>query len=119
MPQISKKKLIIAVDFDGTLCESDFPKILKQTNKQKKLLENLKKLRKNGHKLILWTCRGDNKEHPALKEAVNWCRKKGLTFDSVNKNVKGQKKISGYSPKVIADIYIDDKCINYKNWKNL
>ena len=52
MPQISKKKLIIAVDFDGTLCQSDFPKILKQTNKQKKLLENLKKLRKDGHKLI-------------------------------------------------------------------
>ena len=29
------------------------------------------------------------------------------------------KKISGFSPKIIADIYIDDKCINLKNWKNL
>ena len=28
----------IAVDFDGTLCQSDFPKILKQTKKQRKLL---------------------------------------------------------------------------------
>ena len=36
-----------------------------------------------------------------------------------NIGVKGQKKISGYSPKVIADIYIDDKCVNYKNWKNI
>ena len=24
------------------------------------------------------------------------------------------KKISGFSPKIIADIYIDDKCINLK-----
>ena len=48
MPQTYKKKLIIAVDFDGTLCQSDFPKILKQTKKQKDLLKNLKKLKKKG-----------------------------------------------------------------------
>ena len=44
--QISKKKLVIAVDFDGTLCQTDFPKILKQTKKQKKLLNDLKNLKK-------------------------------------------------------------------------
>ena len=119
MPQTYKKKLVIAVDFDGTLCQTLFPKILKQTEKQKKLLKNLKKLKKNGHKLILWTCRGNNKKYPALKEAINWCKKKGLIFDTVNRNVKGQKKISGYSPKIIADIYIDDKCVNIKNWKKI
>ena len=116
---IYRKKLIIAVDFDGTLCQTNFPKILKQTKKQKKLLNNLKKLKKKGHKLILWTCRGDNKKFPALTEAIIWCKRKGLTFNSINKNIKGQKKISGYSPKIIADIYIDDKCINIKNWKKL
>ena len=114
---IYRKKLVIAVDFDGTLCQTDFPKILKQTKKQQNLLQDLKKLKKKGHKLILWTCRGDNKKFPALTEAISWCKKKGLTFNSVNKNIKGQKKISGYSPKIIADIYIDDKCINIKNWK--
>ena len=98
---------------------TDFPNILKQTSKQKKLLENLKKLKKKGHKLILWTCRGDNKKYPALTDAIKWCKKKGLTFNSINKNIKGQKKVSGFSPKVIADIYIDDKCINYRHWKNL
>ena len=93
---IYKKKLVIAVDFDGTLCQTDFPKILKQTKKQHNLLEDLKKLKKKGHKLILWTCRGDNKKYPALTEAISWCKKKGLTFNSVNRNIKGQKKISGY-----------------------
>ena len=58
--QTYKKKLVIAVDFDGTLCQTKFPKILKQTSKQKKLLNDLKRLKKKGHKLILWTCRGDN-----------------------------------------------------------
>ena len=119
MRQIFRKKLVIDVDFDGTLCKTQFPKILYQTKKQKELFENLKKLKKKGHKLILWTCRGNNKKYPALSEAINWCKKKGLIFDTVNKNIKGQKKISGYSPKVIADIYIDDKCVNYKNWKKL
>ena len=55
--QIHKKRLVIAVDFDGTLCQTSFPKILEQTKKQKKLLSNLIQLKKKGHKLILWTCR--------------------------------------------------------------
>ena len=50
MPQTYKKKLVIAVDFDGTLCQTAFPKILKQTKKQKQLFENLKKMKKRGHK---------------------------------------------------------------------
>ena len=45
MPQ-TKKKLIIAVDFDGTLCQTDFPKILKQTEKQKKAFGKFKKITK-------------------------------------------------------------------------
>lgn len=117
--QIHKKRLVIAVDFDGTLCQTSFPKILKQTKQQKKLLSNLIQLKKKGHKLVLWTCRGDNKKYPALKDAISWCKKKGLIFDSINKNIKGQKKLSGYSPKIMADIYIDDKCINLRNWKKL
>ncbi len=43
---IYRKKLVIAVDFDGTLCQTDFPKILKQTKKQQNLLQDLKKLKK-------------------------------------------------------------------------
>ena len=66
------KKLRIAVDFDGTLCEFAFPKIGKQTKNQKELMQVLIKMRKEGHKLILWTNRGDNKEYPVLTEAINW-----------------------------------------------
>ena len=110
-----KQHKVIAVDFDGTLCKFDFPRIGKQTKEHKELLKVLIKLKNKGHKLILWTNRGDNKKYPVLSEAVKWCSDKGLEFDAVNENLKDQKKISGYSPKIMADIYIDDKCLEFGN----
>jgi hypothetical protein len=105
--------MIIAVDFDGTLCEYAFPQIGIQTHQQQQLLEILVELRAKGHKIILWTNRGDNESYKSLSEAVEWCKQKGLEFDSVNQNLPNQKKLSGYSPKIIADIYIDDKAFNF------
>ena len=103
----------IAVDFDGTLCEYAFPKIGNQTPEQKELLELLIELKKEGHKIILWTNRGDNEEYKVLSEAVDWCRSKGLEFDAVNENLPDQEKIPGYSPKIMADYYIDDKALQF------
>lgn len=110
---MSDKKLTIAVDFDGTLCEYAFPKIGKQNQKQKELLEILIKLKNRGHKIILWTNRGDNDQYKVLSEAIDWCSSRGLKFDAVNKNLPNQKKISGYSPKIMADYYIDDKALQF------
>ena len=110
---MSDKKLTIAVDFDGTLCEFAFPDIGGQKKGHKVLMDKLIQLRNEGHKLILWTNRGDNEEYPVLTEAVEWCRDKGLEFDSVNDNLPNQKKLSGYSPKIMADIYIDDRALEF------
>lgn len=109
--------MTIAVDFDGTLCEYAFPDIGEQTTHQKELMNRLIELRKNGHKLILWTNRGDNQQYPVLTEAIQWCKDRGLEFDSINENLPNQKKLSGPSPKVMADLYIDDKAVNIKDWK--
>jgi hypothetical protein len=103
----------IAVDFDGTLCEYAFPKIGSQTSEQKELLELLIELKKDGHKIILWTNRGDNDKYKVLTEAIDWCRSKGLEFDAINENLPDQEKISGYSPKIMADFYIDDKALQF------
>lgn len=115
-----KKSYTIAVDFDGTLCEYAFPKIGKQEKHHKDLLEVLIDIRKKGHKLILWTCRGDNEQYPCLTEAIDWCKIQGLEFDAINENIAGTKKISGPSPKVVADIYLDDKALlfNFDNAQN-
>lgn len=74
------KQNIIAVDFDGTLCENKWPEI---GMPNEELIEYLKKRQANGEKLILWTSRNEEQ----TKEAVEWCKKYGLIFDAVNDNL--------------------------------
>ena len=94
---------VIAVDFDGTLCESKYPKIGRPYYKMINLIK-LKK--KQGYGIILWTCRTDHN----LENAVEWCKKQGLVFDAVNENLPERIRIFGNDPRKIgADIYIDDK----------
>ena len=107
------KKLTIAVDFDGTLCKYAFPNIGEQNEQHKQLMKLLIELRNKGHKLILWTNRGDNKQYPVLTEAIKWCKEKGLEFDAINENLPEQIKLSGPSPKIMADYYIDDKVLEF------
>ena len=93
----------IAVDFDGTLCYSKWPDC-GQPNQA--LITYLQEWRRNGNKLILWTCR----EGKFLDEAVNWCKSYGLGFDAINDNLEEEKQRWGNNPrKVAADIYIDDR----------
>jgi len=90
--------MIIAVDFDHTIYFEDISHV------NIPLIEKLIKARRNGHKLILWTCRGDK----WLNEAVKECRQYGLFFDSINENIKGIE-YHDISCKVIADLYVDDR----------
>lgn len=101
---------VIAVDFDGTLCENKYPKIgcfyLKG-------IQVLKRFRKNGGEVILWTCRHGEE----LQKAIEACKELGLEFDAVNDNAP--KHVMRWaaithnnlesSRKVYADIYIDDR----------
>ena len=61
------KANIIAVDFDGTLCENKWPEI---GMPNEELIEYLKKRQANGEKLILWTSRNEEQ----TKAAVEWCK---------------------------------------------
>lgn len=107
-------KLIIAVDFDGTIVEQRFPEI----GKPKDLaFETLNMFKEFGHKLILWTCREDNQEGKHLTAAVEFCRAHGLEFDAVNENVADSPYAHlGAGRKVYADVYIDDKSM-YPCWE--
>lgn len=100
---MSKYIPIYAVDFDGTLCESEWPGI---GAPNRKLIEHLIKRQKDGAKIILWTCRVDER----LQEAVEWCRDQGLEFDAVNDNIPELiEKYGGTNPrKITATVYIDD-----------
>jgi len=103
--------MIIAVDFDGTLCEHKFPEIGEIKYKHQKVIDYIQKSKGLGAIIVLWTCREDLKERAYLTEAVNWCKKKGIPIDYVNEYLLPEFK--GFaSRKVCADIYIDDKALN-------
>ena len=94
---------IIAVDFDGTLCEQCWPEIGKPNIR---LIGELIYRKSMGDKLILWTCRAGEQ----LENAVKWCKEYGLVFDSVNDNLPEIVNLYGSnSRKITADIYIDDR----------
>jgi hypothetical protein len=94
---------IIAVDFDGTLCYSNWPE-LGEPNLP--LIEYLKAWQKQGNKLILWTCRAGD----ALDRAVSWCSEHELSFDAINDNLPEIVELYGNnSRKITCDYYIDDK----------
>ena len=66
-------KLIIAVDFDGTIVEDGYPGIGKP---RLFAFETLHKLQENGHRLILWTYRSGK----SLDQAVAFCKENGIEF---------------------------------------
>jgi hydroxymethylpyrimidine pyrophosphatase-like HAD family hydrolase len=96
--------MIIAVDFDGTIVEHKYPDMGKELPFA---IKTLKLLKKNGHKLILWTYR-HGKE---LQEAVEFCEKRGLTFFAVNNEREDEDYDRSVSRKIYADVYIDDRNI--------
>ena len=94
---------IYAVDFDGTLCKSNYPDL---GDTIQHVIDFCIQKQKDGHKLIHWTCRSNE----ALDEAVKWCEEHGLVFDIVNDNLPELNELYGNnSRKAYADYYIDDK----------
>lgn len=97
---------IIAVDFDGTLCENKYPEIGKPITP---VIESLLEEQKNGAKIILWTCRCDDD----LNSSVEWCIEQGIVFDAVNDHLPEMKeKFHNNTRKVFATEYWDDKAVN-------
>ena len=96
--------MIIAVDFDGTIVTHEYPKIGKEIPFA---TQTLKRLAKDGHRLILWTVR----EGRLLEEAVKWCNERGVDFYAVNKDYPEEELDNNnhYSRKLKADIWIDDR----------
>jgi len=92
----------IAVDFDGTIVEHEYPEI-----GEEKLfaIETLKQIQKKGHLIILWTYRTGGE----LNAAVEFCRKSGLEFYAVNKNYPEEVYDETTPRKLNADMYIDDR----------
>lgn len=101
-------KKIIAIDFDGTITLKDnriwkknsYTNDIMQPNLE--VINKLNQIRDNYY-FILWTCRYGK----GLKSAIKFCKKYGIKFDAVNKNLVPFKS----SRKIVADYYLDDKSL--------
>lgn len=107
--------MIIAVDFDGTIAEHEYPNIgaLKPGAK-----ETINKWYDAGHKIIIWTCRM-NKE---AEEAKQFLIDNGINFHTLNENANPSDEFNP-EPKVFAHLYIDDRGFRFTddkyNWNYL
>lgn len=93
---------IIAVDFDGTIVDHQFPLVGQPIPYA---IYWLKRFQELDAKLILWTMRS----HNYLDRAVEVCKDLGLVFWGVNKN--HDQHFWTTSPKVYANVYIDDAAV--------
>lgn len=93
--------MYIAIDFDGTVVTHEYPRIGKDIG----AVPVLKQLVADGHKLILNTMRCGKE----LEEAVQWFKERDIPLFGINENPTQKRWTS--SPKVYANIYIDDAAI--------
>ena len=99
---MEKTAKTLAVDFDGTLFESDeFPKFGKP---KQKVIDYVKKRKAAGDTIILWTCR-NGESLAAAKKAL---KEQEVPIDHYNEN----PDFSTGSPKIYADEYLDDRAVN-------
>lgn len=97
------KSYLIAVDFDGTIVEDEYPKIGKP---MLFAFESMTELQTQGHRLILWTYRHGK----SLQQAIEFCKENGIEFYAVNSSFEGEIfEEEKQSRKIHADLFIDDR----------
>jgi histidinol phosphatase-like enzyme len=107
--------MILAIDFDGTIVEDEYPKIGKLRPNAKKFIN---KLSKEGYFIIIWTCR--TQEYGF--EAEQFLIENGIKFDEINKSCPANVEafIGNDTRKVFANLYIDDKgLITIPDWETI
>jgi len=97
--------MIIAIDFDGTIVEHDYPRIGSLIKNAKDVIN---RLHYDGHTILIWTVRSGI----AQAEAIQYLMDNDIKFDRVNCDaiqVGGNPEWTTFSPKIYADVYIDDR----------
>jgi hypothetical protein len=96
-----RENMIIAIDFDGTIVEHAYPKIGKLFPGAR---DKIKELDRASAFIIIWTCRYTEKN---LNEMREFLYKNDIPYNAINTNAPGLS--FNPSPKIYADVYIDDR----------
>lgn len=98
----SSSKLIIGVDFDGTIVEHAYPEIGAPVPGA---INVLKKLARSGHRIIVWTMRSGG----SLVDAMDYMDDCGIKVWAYNRNPEQSSWTD--SPKAYCQLYIDDAAL--------
>ena len=100
--------MIIAIDFDNTICEQAYPAVgALKTNAR----EIIQKLYDEGHEIIVWTCRSSGLE---LAMMMDFLKDHNIPYHSINENapsIEKQASTGFANRKIFAHVYIDDRSL--------
>lgn len=98
-------KAILAIDFDLTICMSEYPALGEERNEAGMYIRQLVS---DGYGIVINTCR----EGIAFGEALKWLDKHNIPYHYANCNFPHLIEEYGADcRKISADLYIDDKCL--------
>jgi Zn ribbon nucleic-acid-binding protein len=109
----------ICVDFDGTLCEHEFPGIGAPKAGAKEALAMFRRL---GYHVMIWSCRtcgyfteefggGEAMQRDRVKEMVDWLNAHGFEYDSIDDGTKGITPVIGEAQAFVVDIVVRKRLI--------
>jgi hydroxymethylpyrimidine pyrophosphatase-like HAD family hydrolase len=94
---------ILAIDFDGTICDLAYPEVGKVKYRAQYYINELYK---KGFGIVINTCR----EGKALAKALEFLDEEGFLYDYYNANFPHLiDEYQADTRKISADVYIDDK----------
>lgn len=99
-----ENKRIVAIDFDGTITETnEFPNIGKA---RKDASFYINKWKKEGFIIIIWTCRSEPDD---LNNVRNFLLNNNIPYDYINENYE-EMDFKPY-PKIFYNYLLDDRTI--------
>lgn len=98
----------VAVDWDGTFVDDgQYPKIGQPKENAVKVL---KRIIEEGGRILIWTCRGGHEQENGIAIRL---KENGIYNFIINQHFQDVvDQFEHSSPKVFADIYIDDRGIH-------
>lgn len=102
----------VGIDIDGTLTEhGDWKGEDNFHPLRPGAVDGVKRLKSEGYKVIIWTCRGNT------KKIEEWLKKNDIPYDEINHQSEQPK---GTSKKLMVDYFIDDRNIDgTKSWSKI
>lgn len=108
---------IVCVDFDKTICDSNYPEIL---SIKPGAVDGMQRLRDFGYWIMISSCRtckfypdiflseGEalDMNRPVITDMISFLDKHKVPYDEIDDGTRG---------KVFAEYYIDDKAIRFEN----